>query len=62
MKYFSTFETLEGEKFPLSLYKYNSLKESWDTIWKGVSVRNNFLFYNLEVLEDYLDNLKSEFN
>lgn len=67
MKYFSTFETLEGENFPLSLYKsvkekYNNLKESWATIWKGVSVRKNYLFYNLEVLEDYLDNLKSEFN
>jgi len=67
MEFFSTFETLEGEKFPLSLYKsvkekYAILKESWTTIWKGVSVRNNYLFYNLEVLEDYLDNIKSELN
>ncbi len=67
LKFFSMFETIEEQKLPSPLHKtveekYTNLKESWDTIWKGVSVRNNYLFYNLEVLEDYLDDLKSEFN
>jgi hypothetical protein len=67
LKFFSMFETMEGQKLPLPLHKtveekYKNLKESWDTIWRGVSVRNNYMFYNLEVLEDYLQDLISEFN
>jgi len=67
LSFFSMFETLEGQKLPPPLYKsieekYKNLKESWDVIWSGVSVRNNYLFYNLEVLEDYLQELKLELN
>jgi len=67
LKFFSMFETIEGQKLPSPLHKtveekYPNLKESWNTIWKGISVRNNYLFYNLEVLEDYLQDLKSELN